>query len=1146
MLGLKKVEGPFAPISKFLATISSSDILKTSIGDTLVVPQRSRALVASIVANQNRSSTVVLITPTQHEAQSLAGDLNAYFAGSNSPEVELLPAWETLPFERVSPSIETMGNRCRVISRLKSDEKPKIIVSSVRAAIQKVNDTLDFNAIEIKQGSEIDRDKLINDLIQMGYSREYQVEARGECAVRGSIVDIYPSTFSHPIRIDLWGDTVESLSYFSVADQRSTEKCSEAKIYPAREMVINDVAKQRAQVASKNHSWAAESFLSFEEDRYFDGMESFLPFLTQDTKGLFGLLNDDDLIFLCEPLSVNSRIEELNDEEESLAKTLAVTWDAPVSDAPSLFVDFKQLISNHSKTTLWPSVAPSPDVAQISGVAFDSPRGDTTKLVQNLREVVKTCSTTVLVSDSSAGVARISDQLLNEGLSVIKSDSIGESHRDKSIYATVADIEYGFVCSTFSIAVITDHELAGHRHVRRSQRGSRRSIQTYDDLMPGDYVVHHHHGVGIFEGLETKTMVGVTREYLILSYKGSDKLFVPSDQVGLVRKYIGGDKPSLHKLGGADFEKTRASARAHVNLIAQELIVLYRKRLHSKGFAFSPDTAWQKEMEDLFPYELTIDQRKAIEDVKADMESQHPMDRLVCGDVGFGKTEVALRAAFKATQDSKQVAILVPTTLLATQHGHTFEQRLSPFGLRVEVLSRFKTPKEQKEIIAGVADGSVDVVIGTHRLLSKDIKFKDLGLLVVDEEQRFGVSHKETVKQLATDVDVLTLSATPIPRTLEMSLTGIRDMSMITTPPSDRQPILTYVHEYDERAVAEAIRRELLREGQVFYVHNRVRDLEHIADKIKDLVPEARVVTAHGQMSENRLETVVNDFYDQKFDVLIATTIIESGLDLPAVNTLIVDRADALGLAQLYQLRGRVGRRGQRAYAYLFSPKNQALSHEAYERLKTIGEFTELGSGFKIAMRDLEIRGAGSLLGDVQSGHLAAVGFDMYCEMVTEAIDELNGEEKQESKEVTIDITGDALLPENYVAKQDHRFDIYRRLSNAQSNEDVKNIEEELRDRFGPLPQEAQELIELSNIRILCQQVGIESIVTSRDSLRLIGAELPQSKQIRLKRLYPDSLYKPPHALGPSEVVVKVPMGKKQSEHIFELVAEVFELDQLA
>ena len=1084
------------------------------------------------------------MTSTHLQAQSLAIDLIP-FLGNDS--VELLPAWETLPFERVSPAIETMGHRCRVQTRLVSNDKPKIVVCSVRAAMQKISTSLLRTKIQINKGSEIDRDILIEQLVSSGYSREFQVEARGECAVRGSIVDVFPSTSSHPIRVEFWGDEVERMSYFSLADQRSTNVCELVEIYPARELVINKEIKETAAQMAVEHLWAQQQFDSISEGLIFDGMESFLPFLTNDNQGILGLAQDSDNLIVCDPLEVSHRIEELKDEELSLAQTLSVTWGANIVDAPSLFIDLEKILSSRGNKTLWPSVPSSADMDSISGVGFDVPRGDNEELARRLKAHSTKDMLTILVSDSIAGAERMASQLGDQGLELVYADVIPSlSNQSSQVFSTVADIEHGVVCSTLGVSIITDHELSGHRHVRRNSRGSRRSVEAYDDLSTGDYVVHHHHGVGVFEGLETKTMVGVTREYLILSFKGSDKLFVPSDQVGLVRKYIGSDKPALNRLGGADFEKARSSVRSQVNLVAQELIVLYRKRINAKGFAFSSDTAWQLEMEDLFPFELTKDQKNTIEDVKRDMELDHPMDRLVCGDVGFGKTEVALRAAFKATQDSKQVAVLVPTTLLATQHGHTFEQRFSSFGLRVEVLSRFKTVKEQIKIIDGIKDGSVDVIIGTHRLLSQDVSFKNLGLLIVDEEQRFGVNHKESIKKMSVNVDILTLTATPIPRTLEMSLTGIRDMSMITTPPADRQPILTYVHEYDERAVAEAIRRELLREGQVFFIHNRVKDLEHVADSIRDLVPEAKVVTAHGQMSENKLETVVNDFYDHKYDVLIATTIVESGLDLPAVNTLIVDRADALGLAQLYQLRGRVGRRGQRAYAYLFSPKNRALSHEAYERLKTIGEFTELGSGFKIAMRDLEIRGAGSLLGDVQSGHIAAVGFDMYCEMVTQAIDSLNGIETEQPSEVTIDISGNALIPDNYVSKQDHRFDIYRRLSSSKDQETITAITEELKDRFGPFPEEVNRLLSLTKLRVDCQNIGISSVLTNRDSYRLVGGELAQSLQVRLKRLYSGAIYKPAHALGPAEIVVKLPGISNPENEIRELIASLFADSELA
>jgi transcription-repair coupling factor (superfamily II helicase) len=557
--------------------------------------------------------------------------------------------------------------------------------------------------------------------------------------------------------------------------------------------------------------------------------------------------------------------------------------------------------------------------------------------------------------------------------------------------------------------------------------------------------VHHQHGVARYGGMVKRAIGGVERDYLLLEYRGDDKLYVPSDQIDTVRHYTGGDSPSLSRLGGGEWQKSKAKVRAAVTEIAQELVVLYQKRVHTPGHAFAQDTPWQRELEESFPYEPTPDQSKAIVEVKIDMEAESPMDRLVCGDVGFGKTEVAIRAVFKAVQDGKQAAVLVPTTLLAQQHYTTFTERFAGYPLRVEVLSRFLTNSQAKKVIEGLASGDVDVVVGTHRLLAPDLRFKDLGLLVVDEEQRFGVSHKEAIKGLKVGVDVLTLSATPIPRTLEMSLTGIRDLTLLNTPPAERQPILTYVGEYDDRAVGEAIRRELLREGQVFFVHNRVKDIERTAEHLRELVPEARVAVAHGQMDEGTLETVVLDFWQGEFDVLVCTTIIESGIDMPTVNTLVVDRADMLGLGQLHQLRGRVGRSGSRAYAYLFFPPDRTLTEEAYERLKTIGEATELGSGFKIAMRDLEIRGAGNLLGTGQSGHIAAVGYDLYCQMVTEAVAELKGETPREPAEIKIELPLDANLPVDYVEREELRLEAYRRLAAVGSRTEVDDIRTEWR-----------------------------------------------------------------------------------------------------
>jgi transcription-repair coupling factor (superfamily II helicase) len=634
------------------------------------------------------------------------------------------------------------------------------------------------------------------------------------------------------------------------------------------------------------------------------------------------------------------------------------------------------------------------------------------------------------------------------------------------------------------------------------------------------------------------------KEYLQLDFAGTDKIFLPADQIGRITRYSGGPAPALSKLGGTEWERTKTRVRRAVGDLARELIEIYAARESAPGYAFSADTTWQRELEESFPYVETHDQMQAIEEVKSDMERAVPMDRLVVGDVGFGKTEVALRAAFKAIQDGKQVAILVPTTLLAQQHHQTFSERFAGFPIRVEVLSRFLTNAQAKKVAAGVTSGEVDLVIGTHRLLSDDIKFKDLGLLVVDEEQRFGVSHKEQIKQFRTGVDVLTLTATPIPRTLEMSLTGIRDLTLLNTPPAERQPILTYVGEQDDRAVAEAIRRELLREGQVFYVHNRVQDIDHVAAHLRELVPEARIAIAHGQMDEGSLERVVLDFWEGEYDVLVCTTIIESGIDMPTVNTLVVDRADLLGLGQLHQIRGRVGRSGQRAYAYLFHPRDRVLTEEAYERLKTIGEATELGSGFKIAMRDLEIRGAGNLLGTGQSGHVAAVGYDLYCQMVSEVVAELKGEEVREPAEIKLDLPLDASLPPSYVPKEELRLEAYRRLAAVTTESEVADIRTEWEDRYGPVPNEAAALLEVARLRAESARLDLREVNVVRTTgfgaptwtARLSPVTLKVSEEIRLKRLVPKAVHKP----DLSQLVVPVKGGRNVARELVDLLEALF------
>src|SRR5215211_6478956 len=940
----------------------------------VAVPEPARALYLAALARITTRRPILVTVPTAAEAERVTHDLGRYLG--RDADVELFPAWETLPFERVSPSLDTMGRRLRVIWKLRAggEHLPDVVVAPVRALVQRLGPHVeDFEPIRIHPGAQLDRDALITRLFAFGYRREYQVEARGEVAVRGSIVDVYPATDDHPVRIDLWGDEVDRLSRFSVADQRSTDEVDEAWVFPARELLPTDEVRERAAGLVGREPWGREQWERLADGQVFDGMESWLPWLSDREHLLPDVLPDNALVLLAEP--------------------------------------------------------ESPDTPLLAGTGFDPVVGDTEGLTRRLRDLRNGGARVVLAADGQGTAGRLHDVLAGEGVTTIRGVAPGE------IGIVVAPLERGVVVPAAGLAVIAEADLTGRRRVHRRPRGARRGADFYDALEPGDFVVHYQHGVGRYKEMTTRAIGGVERDYLLLEYRAGDKLYVPTDQVGAVRRYTGGETPTLNRMGGSDWEKTRARVRSAVREIAQELVVLYRRRLATPGHAFGPDTPWQREIEEAFPYEETPDQAQAIEDVKADMERPVPMERLVCGDVGYGKTEVAIRAAFKAVQDGKQVAVLVPTTLLANQHGQTFRERFANYPVRVEVLSRFLTAREQAAVIDGVGDGSVDVVIATHRLLSGDVRFKDLGLLVVDEEQRFGVQHKELVKQLRTNVDVLTLTATPIPRTLEMSLTGIRDLSLVNTPPEDRQPILTYVGEFDDRAAAEAIRRELLREGQVFFVHNRVQDIDFVTEQLRELVPEARIGVAHGQMDEGRLERVVLDFWEREYDVLVCTTIVESGLDIPTVNTLVVDRSDLLGLAQLYQLRGRIGRRGQRAYAYLFHPREQSLTEEAYERLKTIGEFTDLGSGFKIAMRDLEIRGAGNLLGGEQSGHIAAVGFDAYARILQESVQELQGEPVPTDTELRIDLPVKAFVPPGWLAQEALRLELYRRIGMAKEHE---------------------------------------------------------------------------------------------------------------
>ena len=1086
---------------------------------TLVVPEPARAVVLAAIAGRSERSPIVVAVPTGVEAERLVADLRA-FLGDGS--VELFPAWETLPFERVSPGVETMGLRLRVLHRLSDTaDCPRVVVASGRALVQRLGPGAGEQApVRIGPGDEVDQTQLVADLVRCGYRREYQVEHRGELAVRGSIVDLWPSTADAPVRIDLWGDEVDRLCEFGVADQRATVPRSEVEILPCREVLPDEVVRARAEALMAEQPWGREQWQRLSDGEIFDGMESWLPWLAGEERVLFDLLDDDALVLAVEPRRIRDRIDDLRADEEDLAGTLAATWGADDANFPRLHTEWDRLLA-HTGAPLWlfEAVSPGPMVDSIVATGWDAGGTQGETLVRRLADLLADGYRVVVAAEGAGSAGQLVERFRSAGieLAAVALDATGLPTGGSVV---AASLERGFVLPASRLAVLTESEATGRRRTRRRTRPRRQAaVRVFEDLAPGDYVVHEQHGVARFAGLVTRTLSGVERDYLLLEYRGDDRLYLPTDQIEVIRPYTSGDQPSLSRMGGVDWQKKRARVRSAVAEIAQELVVLYQTRMSTEGRAFAVDTSWQGEFEQSFPYQETPDQMAAILDVKEDMERPVPMDRLVCGDVGFGKTEVALRAVFKAVQSGAQAAVLVPTTLLAQQHGQTFRDRLAPYPIRTEVLSRFLSNAEAKAVVDGLADGSVDVVIGTHRLLSGDCRFKDLGLLVIDEEQRFGVRHKEAIKQLRADVDVLTLTATPIPRTLEMSLTGIRDLSLLDTPPADRQPILTYVDEYDERAVVEAIRRELLREGQVFFVHNRVADIEQVAGGLRELVPEARVVVAHGQMDESSLESIVLEFWEGNHDVLVCTTIIESGIDMPTVNTLVVDRADLLGLGQMHQLRGRVGRAGQRAYAYLFVPPDRSLSEEAYERLRTIGESTELGSGFRIAMRDLEIRGAGNLLGTGQSGHIAAVGYDLYCQMVNEAVDELVGRTPEAAYDIRVEIPVDAHLPDDYVSRNDLRMEAYRKLGTAGSSPGPKAVEAvraEWEDRYGPLPTPVERLVAVARLKSLCVERGITEVVVARGPglggpehlARCSPVDLPLSRQTRVARLHRHARYK--------------------------------------
>jgi transcription-repair coupling factor (superfamily II helicase) len=1001
------------------------------------------------------AQTVLIVTPTRDAAGRLADDL-ALFAPDLHDRTILWPSWDGLASADRPVSLEAVVGWRAVLERLTTGT-PSVVVVPASALLQRLPtpESLAAERRLIHRGDHLERETFLEVLTDYGYDRLPLVEEPGQMAVRGGVIDLFPPG-GVAYRIELLGDEVESLREFDPATQRSLRDVDEIGVLPLR--TPGDASDGAAQL--------------------FD----FLP------SGALVILDEEP------ELVAQARVlRELDDHE---AGERYHAWEV----VASALGDRRLVIS-----TLRGAVPPYDEIPLRFG-GMEAFGGQTNLLARSMREWIAAGRRVIV---ASAHPLRVGEILREHGLEVPSVETLAALPSPGTVTAVAAPLSGGFVFEPAALAVLTDSEILGWRRRRgrlRFVRGGRR-LSSWIDLKPGDYVVHFHHGIARYGGLTHLTMNGSERDYLLLEYAQEDRLYVPVDQIALVDRYIGveGEAPKIHTLGGAEWEREKARVKESARALAGELLSLYAARQAAAGHAFSPDTPWQRELEATFQFEETPDQWQAIQDVKRDMEADRPMDRLIAGDVGYGKTEVAIRAAFKAVMDGKQAAVLVPTTILAQQHYDVFLQRLAPYPIKVEVLSRFRTRREQQRILREVAEGQVDVVIGTHRLLGKDVHFRDLGLVIIDEEQRFGVEHKERLKQLRKQVDVLTLTATPIPRTLHMSLVGLRDMSVMETPPEDRLPIHTEIREQDEDVIREAILRELARGGQIYVVHNRVQTIDRAARAISRLVPEARVVVAHGQMPEEKLERVMMDFLGGRYDVLVCTTIVEIGLDIPQVNTVIIQDAHLMGLAQLYQLRGRVGRAERQAYCYLLYPRGEKLTPEAEQRLEAMQEFVELGSGMKLAMRDLEIRGAGNLLGPEQHGQLAAVGFDLYVRLLDQAIRELRGEIVDDAPDPTIDVHVDAYIPPEYVSDDAQRMTLYRRLGATQTLEVLEGLIEEIEDRYGPAPAPLAHLLGAVRLRTLGKRVGASAVTREgpQYTIRLrAGAYLPEAVQRRLRVAY--------------------------------------------
>ncbi|AET65820.1 transcription-repair coupling factor Mfd [Desulfosporosinus orientis DSM 765] len=1074
---------------------------------------------AAFVAQLFRKSKPGLIlTYSEEQAQKWANDLRTWCSHQT---ILHLPATEWLPFEILGRSRETTAERIRVLNRLALGQNC-IVVASILAVERRLFSPQrwkDFS-LTIEVGQKYNLLDVLSLLVTGGYERIETVEGRGQFALRGGILDI-ASFDGEAVRIEFFDDEVDSIRTFDLETQKSIRSQNKVLVSPAMEYIVTKGEMEelrfairaearktigRLQRAGKNDAAdRLEKKVTFVVERLAQGIldENIYPFLSLLNTPLvpfFTYLAEDHFVVLDEPMRLKEQLE-FQANERLLDFTQQLEHGEGIIHPESQFITYDEIIKHgecHPLIGLSSLLKQAPGLSpkrifNLNARPLTGFMGKTSKLVDEIIHRKNTGHVVALFVGDDEHVDRLIQGLKDRGVTASRKE-LDEPVEEGQVYIYPFSLDQGFELPLGKVVVLTETEI----YKRESKAiGKKPSVPSQkkvfiSDLKQGDFVVHVHHGIGQFTGIERLEVGGIAKDYFGIRYAGEDRLYVPLDQLHLLQKYLGSageTLPKLYKLGGSEWHKVKKKTRSAVKEMAIDLVKLYAKRETIQGYAFSPDNVWQNEFEDKFPYVETPDQLQSIQDVKADMMRARPMDRLLCGDVGYGKTEVVLRAAFKAVMDSKQVAVLVPTTILAQQHFNTFKERFTGYPITIEMLSRFRSLKEQKEIIQRLKEGKIDVIVGTHRILSEAVKFYDLGLLVIDEEQRFGVAHKEKLKTLKGNVDVLTLSATPIPRTLHMSLVGVRDMSVIETPPEGRYPVQTYVTEFRPDVVREAIRREIQRGGQVFYVHNRVEDMDQVTRFLSELVPEAKFGVAHGQMRERELEQVMLDFLEHEMDVLVSTTIIETGLDMPNANTLIIDEADRYGLSQLYQLRGRVGRSNRKAYTYLLYKPQKVLTEIAEKRLAAIREFTEFGAGFKIAMRDLEIRGAGNLIGAQQHGHLAAVGFEMYSQMLKEAVQEIRGEKVEEVTEPSIELQIDAFLPDTYVTDSQTKASLYQRLGNVKNENQLSEMVDELVDRFGTPPREVEHLIEIIRLKILASALKIEQVqqVKQNVSLRFLA-----------------------------------------------------------